>query len=817
MLVALLGEPTDTPAAEPRAGTSPGGLTRAIDGLAHHQRDALTRLRCIMRRRGGALLADSVGLGKTHVAAALVAEARAADRAVVVAAPAALEAHWKRHLRGVRGWRWLSHASLSRGGCGLTGAQLVIADEAHAFRNPATRRYVTLARLCAGARVLLVTATPVNNSVLDLYHLLRLFARDDAFSDVGVPDLAAAFGRVGGSADLEAVRRAARAVMVRRTRDVLRRRYGTSGDAGSGPGAPRFPDREPPRHVRYDLSRRYGSLPVLLDDLQRLRFPAHCAAGGAVPAELMRLGLLKRLESSVPAFRASLLRQRAVGRSFIDAAERGLLLDAAARTAAMVPVAGGAQLSLDAVLLRDWPAEIDRARCIRQAMADLQRIDRMLRLLEAPDPKLDALRELVTGELAAEKVLVFSEYRDTAVAIWERLVGTGGVALVHGNEARLGADRAARRTVIDRFAPLSNRARAFPPRERVRVLVATDVLAEGLNLQDARVVISYDVPWNPVRLAQRVGRIDRLGSPHATVAQFVFVPDRGVDEWLGLVRAVRAKLRTIRAVGGDTHHMRSATSAGLAAAATDPADPVDAAERAWRVLLERPPAPHPPGEPPLFARTAVAGAGGAALVCLRDGPGAALVLIRPDDSTSVGCDEGLRLLVAVLEHAAGRPCGDAAHAAGADARFRRLHRLAVRALTGLPADAAPGRPGLAAARLVHRWIAGRTGGATEAECDVADTILRFVTSALSADDEFRVARALRPDTQSDRIAELLALARGAEGRTRHGPRRPDVVGIIDIAGPGAGIPPPPSHGSATHATDLARDRPGPVDRPPGPD
>jgi hypothetical protein len=519
------------------AGSVDSTSSRAA-GLAAFQRDALLRVNHVVRRRGGVLLADSVGLGKTHVAVAFAAAACQQGEGLIVTAPSALEAHWRRHLRGVPRWRWLSHATLSRGGGATTPAEVVVVDEAHAFRNPATRRYAALARLCVDARVLLITATPVNNSVLDLYHLLRLFARDDAFGDVGVPDLGAAFGRLGGQPDLDAVRRVARAAMVRRTREVIRRGYGNTDADGNR--APRFPARQPPRHIRYDMARRYESFASLLDHVQCLRFPAHGAAGDAAPCELLRLGLLKRLESSLAAFRASLIRQRAIGRRFIDAAERGLLLDAAGRSDVASTQGAAVQLTLDALVLREWPAGLDRTLYIRHAAEDVARIDAVLRGLQGSDPKLDALQALIAGELADERVLVFSEYRDTAVAIWQRLLPLGGVALVHGSDARLGANTASRRAVIDRFAPVSNRARRPAARERVRVLVATDVLAEGLNLQDARVVISFDVPWNPVRLAQRVGRVDRLGSPHATVAQYVFMPDRGVDAWLGLVPNIPA-------------------------------------------------------------------------------------------------------------------------------------------------------------------------------------------------------------------------------------------------------------------------------------
>ncbi|MGH7127602.1 MAG: C-terminal helicase domain-containing protein [Planctomycetaceae bacterium] len=157
-----------------------------------------------------------------------------------------------------------------------------------------------------------------------------------------------------------------------------------------------------------------------------------------------------------------------------------------------------------------------------------------------------ALRALLFDQLGDEKVLVFTEFRETAVELWHAFVTAGGIGLIHGDAAFLGSLRAGRREVVQRFAPLANGSIPPPPREAVRVLIATDVLSEGLNLQDATHVVSYDLPWNPVRLMQRIGRIDRLGSRHATVYAHHFLPDAGLDAVLGLLERLRRKLAAIR-------------------------------------------------------------------------------------------------------------------------------------------------------------------------------------------------------------------------------------------------------------------------------
>ncbi|MFW6078627.1 MAG: SNF2-related protein, partial [Gemmatimonadota bacterium] len=347
----------------------------SIIGLAEYQADAVARARSILARRGGVIVADGVGLGKTFVALSLVERALRDGRTVAVTSPAALRSTWtpglrrlvrrldvprayglggRRYVRrrrpdsnarrapagNARGRRpprtgrgdvrsdrparpalaWFSHARLSRGThrperLGPVG--LVVVDEAHAFRNPRTRRYRALAGLCVGSRVVLLTATPVNNSPDDLYALIRLFASDEAFRDVGVPDLREAFraaapgdGRGIGvrsgpeAATAEAAARGPghtgappslapvlRAVVIRRTRGFLREHYGgirvPGGRAGGGGDRTlRFPRRAPARPIRYasaDLFERDDGALALVDAMTfaPLRWPAFLADGAA--------------------------------------------------------------------------------------------------------------------------------------------------------------------------------------------------------------------------------------------------------------------------------------------------------------------------------------------------------------------------------------------------------------------------------------------------------------------------------------------------------------------------------------------------------
>lgn len=606
--------------------------------LAEFQEDAVRRARSILRRRAGAIVADEVGLGKSYVALALMEEVLNDGGSVGLVVPAALRPPWKRLVRGLErrraggaggGIHLVTHTRLSRGTHNverLGAAHLLVVDEAHAFRNPATRRYRALAELCPGAGVLLLTATPVNNDPADLIHLVRLFAADNAFADIGVASLRACLtggsdggvapvvrrrddDAVRGSAAAEEVRRIGREVVIRRSRSLL----GASGREIRVGGTPMaFPCRAPPEVVRYRDPRVPGATGTIAAlELAPYRLAArsanpHPALMDAPAGALLRLGLLKRLESGAAAFTASLRRLLRYLRRFERAAMDGRLLRPADRLAEESGDGDAVQLLLEALVLDEPAPGLDLQALLSSTRRDLERIRELLGSFRGPDPKLELLRAWARDRPAAEKVVVFTEFRDTAAALWHALAPAGGVGRIDGSGAWLGLRPSGRRAVIERFAPMANGARAPSERERVDLLIATDVLSEGQNLQDAAVVISYDLPWNPVRLLQRIGRVDRLGSRHETVRTRLFLPADGVDDVLRLTERLRRKLGGIAATVGAEHagellarfadptpRPRSSGHAGLTAGA-HPGQRVDSGKRA---VATEPGEPANAGEP----------------------------------------------------------------------------------------------------------------------------------------------------------------------------------------------------------------------------
>ena len=516
---------------------------RLPDWLLSHQADAVLRARAILARFGGVLVADGVGLGKTYVGLALASLERAQGGGAVAFVPAALVGEWRRAGGEVDVPLGVySHTALARRAPSLPErCTLVLVDEAHAFRNPRTRRYDALARLAVGRRVALLSATPLNNSPADLEALVHLFAAGDRFREFGVSDL----GRALREAD-PAARLALGAISVCRTRRLVEERFPELRGA--------FPLRVLRPPVAYDLASCYGGdLAPLLAALDRIASETGVVAAGAA---LLRVGLLRRLESSRAALRRSLARQRDVLDEITRAAEQGITISRLAVRTAWHGDGDESQLAI-------WPllAPANTASQLEWLEPCRAAVDRALALTDGcsstPDAKAEALERLLASVLRGKKTIVFTEYRDTALYLLRRLRRAHRAICVVGDVAYAGTSVLTRREALDAFAPMS-RARARNPLLEADVLIATDVLSEGLNLQDARAVVNYDLPWNPVRVMQRIGRIERLGSPHQSVDVAHLQPSGGLHELTSVLRVLRRKLAdTSRTLGAEPDPLAS--------------------------------------------------------------------------------------------------------------------------------------------------------------------------------------------------------------------------------------------------------------------
>ena len=459
--------------------------------LLPHQVAAARRVAGILQNFGTALLADAVGLGKTYTALA-VATRYPRTTAVV---PACIVPQWERTAQQLGITAVVrSHEVLSRGGT-VPQSDLVIVDEAHRFRNDATKRYDALARGVGGADLLLVSATPVVNHPRDLVRLLRLGLTDAALGAFGLPSL-----ELGAEAsNLSILAHAADRLTTARTADVVRQEGRLLPVVQEGALA-RAPSVDP------------ESLALLVGAARALRFPGTTPATG----HLLRLHLLHRLASSTAAFRGTVTRHLA----YTDRALATIGDRVPSRRNLREVLGPGDDLQFE-LWASAGPNDATVPCSSSELVDERHRLLHLLTLLHTDRPSPKAVRLAETCKMA-RKTIVFTTSAETAFELASRL-SWNGVGVVAAGRGRIATGSASVQRVLDLFAPLARGASsAVHRRLALDVLIATDVASEGLNLQDADAVVHYDLPWTPVRLAQRIGRTVRLGStlPHVRVSWF---------------------------------------------------------------------------------------------------------------------------------------------------------------------------------------------------------------------------------------------------------------------------------------------------------
>lgn len=563
-----------------------------------YQSEAVGTAWGMLEAYGGVFIADVVGLGKTYIAAMLaqkVLRRRAGERVLVVCPPV-LQAYWRETFRDFRIGDWHYEveslgkldALLARG---TDEFGTVILDEAHRFRNEETQSYEALHQICLGKRVVLVSATPLNNAVADIFSLLKLFQAPKKSTIPGVPDLESLFRekqRELAKLDrrtpeyVDAVKRVAgeirdrvlKHVMVRRTRGDIRTYYAKDLEQQGLA----FPTLAAPRRIVYKLEggtedvfertverltdfsyARYTPLLYLKKPLSPLEAQSQRNVGG-----FMKGLLVKRLESSFFAFRQTVGRAVRSYERFLKMLDAGTVYTSRGVNVYDL-IDGDREDELERLI------ELERVQKyastdfterygdqLRQDLAILRAVQADWETVEH-DPKLAAFLDALRRDpaLKGQRVLVFTESKETSDYLFDALDGVlpGQVMAYSSEGGRIGEQAlnvaAARATVTANFDPNTRKKGAVTRDDTLRVLVTTDVLAEGINLHRANVVVNYDLPWNPTRVLQRVGRVNRVGTEHETVFVYNFFPTDQSEAQLGLEAAVKAKIQAFHDMLGE--------------------------------------------------------------------------------------------------------------------------------------------------------------------------------------------------------------------------------------------------------------------------
>ena len=533
-------------AAEADAVRVDGGLGALT--LRPHQRTAVARLMEIITRYRGALLADPVGLGKTYVALSI---GREHARPLVVC-PGALRSMWERamHTAGLK-FPLLSIESLARGDRPAFEPDVVIIDEAHHLRTPSTRRYEAIAALAHRSRILLLSATPLHNTRRDLTAVLALFLGSG----------------VRAWTDQELSR-----VIVRRDENSADQKLPTmDGPHALSPG------------VNDDCLDAICALP-----------PAIPAANEGTAAALAAISMVHLWASSRAALVASLRtrRGRAIALKAVIASGR---LPTTAELAAWHYADESVQLAFP-FCVDDGSAPVDSVEVSRRLDAFISAVTELLaHCRQSPDPdvsRVALLRTLRTAHYGT-RIVAFSQYAQTVAAFGRLLRADPGVAVVTGTGARIASGTVSREEILAQFA---GDAKPAATTDRVDLLLSTDLLSEGVDLRGAAVIVHLDLPWNPTRLEQRVGRARRLGSAYTEVHVYTFVPPAAAERMLALRQRLAAKVRIAERIIG----ARASTAFGINAVDAEPArTPVIESEslrrrlKAWLDPVARSDSPEP--------------------------------------------------------------------------------------------------------------------------------------------------------------------------------------------------------------------------------
>ncbi len=525
-------------------GASPSSVGQIT--LREHQRDACVRLKTSIQQFGGALLADAVGLGKTYVALKM-----ACDYATVhVLAPATLLPMWRSAVSATGSRHVLIHSlhRLSRGPINAVsnvGRSLIIVDEAHHLRTRNTERYKNAVTFTAGHDVLLLTATPLHNNARELRNLLALFLghRADALDNAMLAQC-----------------------VVRRTSTAVETHI---------PSVREFPPHRVPDNQM--VLERLLTLPPPL--------PVH---EGAAASALVRLGLLRAWCSSDAALSESIRRRQLRGEALMHSLAHGRY-PTQRELQSWIVGNDSVQLGFPELLvatttddtadmLKTLLAHLDGLQSLlqlhtRTALADARRAELLRSLVGTETLTLNSVErraERTPGSNAASAappaIVAFSQFASTVRALHRALSDLAGIASLTSDGGRIASGAISREELIANFAPRANGRPPPPAAERIRLLLTTDLLSEGVNLQDAGVVVHLDLPWTHALRQQRVGRLARMGSAHAVVDVHTFEPPMGTEAVLRIVSTLARKAglqrQFVGSESGKLHSERASTLSG---------------------------------------------------------------------------------------------------------------------------------------------------------------------------------------------------------------------------------------------------------------
>ena len=562
-----------------------------------YQKDAVRDAKMKLEEYGGVFISDVVGLGKTFISAML---AQQLDGGTLVIAPPVLldktnPGSWPNVFFdfGVRRAEFESLGKLDKIIKTIEEKpekyQNVFIDEAHRFRTENTQMFEKLFRICRGKRVILVSATPLNNTPLDILNQIRLFqnSHKSTLPNPKVKDLEKYFKKLQNRLKgldrqknkeeyLKIVQENAEEIrenvlqylMVRRTRSSILKYYGKDLQKQKL----KFPEVDDPKPVLYhfdeELDRIFSkTMELIIKEFKYSRYTPllYLKEGLTQPEELsqknmgkfMKIMLLKRLESSFFAFKQSVGRFIYSYKRFIEEYNRGNVYVSKKHIQKVFEFLENDDQEAIQNLIEEEKAEKYTSKdfkpeFIKELENDYKLLQKIQELWKSvnTDPKLETFIDQLKKDktLKQNKLIVFTESKETAEYLESKLNPQFENKVIAFSSK---SSEFARSRIIENYD--ANYAKN-KQKDDIRILISTDILSEGVSLHRSNVVINYDIPWNPVRMMQRVGRINRVSKnpPFDRIYTYNFFPAGPINENISLKEAAESKIKAfIEMLGND--------------------------------------------------------------------------------------------------------------------------------------------------------------------------------------------------------------------------------------------------------------------------
>ena len=535
---------------------------KGMPKLYRFQKIAVMQAYEILNRYDGVLVCDVVGLGKTFIGAALLKQL--GKRAVVICPPRIKKMWVEFGERFKIDIKPISHGILNKGVFDKDSElwtykdrEVVLIDESHYFRNSDTKRYYEIQPFLTGKKVILVTATPQNTSIWNIYNQIRLFNQEGS-NDYQVQggSLKEFFNLV--EANEVKIQGLLSKILIRRTRRHIKKYYQSFEDEPI-----EFPERML-KTISYNIDETYNNLfdkiekalknliyakynlwPYVKEEKRYNEIYLNLRKITGLLKGLHKVMLYKRLESSIFAFSETIRRLLSIHKRFYASLEANI-----------IPAGEEAQdiiyrEDIDIKDLLEKLKEVSKKYRVddfrmgelkldlKNDIAIFSDISEFLkRVPKSSDKKFDELVKILDKH-KKEKLLIFSEYADTVEYLHNRLkVKSTNLSFVTSKTKDT-------ISIIRRFAPKANEYVFKKEETPIDVIVSTDVFSSGLNLQDCGIVVNYDLHWNPVLLIQRAGRIDRIGTEHDIIRIYNFLPHKKVEEKISLKERVSKRIQEI--------------------------------------------------------------------------------------------------------------------------------------------------------------------------------------------------------------------------------------------------------------------------------